>query len=118
MNEDEIDNCIFCKIAHGLTQPPVEFLAENAHAVVIRVLRPQAKAHVLAMPKEHTENIGRALRGVYSEAALAALQLGTEYAEKYLPDGYRIVTNTGADAGQAVKHLHFHVLGGEELKGI
>ena len=107
--------CIFCRIANG--ELGVDFVAESERAVAFRDLQPQAPTHVLVAPRRHVA----ALRDLGpDDAALggALLALAAEVArrEGLLAGGYRVLTNDGADAGQTVFHLHFHVLGGRPLQ--
>ncbi len=108
------DHCVFCRIARG--DFGTEFVAESEHAVAFRDLHPQAPTHVLVVPRRHIP----ALRSIGKEdAALVAglLGLAVDVAQKegIAEGGYRVLTNDGADAGQTVFHLHFHVLGGRPL---
>lgn len=104
MNKD----CIFCKIANKEIE--TEFILETDDYISFKDLNPQAPSHALVIPKEHfsslndLENIklmGRLLEGVQKTAE----KLG-------IKENYRTVINTGKEAGQAVFHVHFHVLGG------
>ena len=106
--------CIFCQIASG--DLPSEILYQDEEVIAIRDINPQAPSHVLIMPKAHipsiadvTEEQTAILARLVSAANLLAKREGI--AEK----GYRLVTNCGPDAGQAVSHLHFHLLGGRQL---
>jgi len=115
-------NCVFCKMISG--EIPIEKLAENDDAFVIRDRDPQAAVHVLVVAKWHIESLNDAFKRQRYDLTDPfdwvgpMSRLAMEWATKNLPNGYRLVTNVGADAGQLVKHLHFHVLGGETLKGI
>ena len=106
-------DCLFCSIVDGAL--PAELVAEEEQWVAFRDVNPQAPTHVLVIPRMHVESIsalGEAepdLGGVLLRAAAAVA------AREGLDDGYRVVTNTGADGGQTVPHLHFHVLGGRAL---
>lgn len=111
---ETLPDCIFCRIAGGGTGTPL--VAESEHAVAFRDLHPQAPTHVLVVPRRHLA----ALREVEAGDAVLvadALGLAVEVArrEGILDGGYRVLTNDGADAGQTVPHLHFHVLGGRPL---
>lgn len=112
MNERmaEEQACVFCRMVRG--EIPVEKLAESPYAFLIRDIHPQAPVHVLAIQKTHVPDMSAQL------TFPAVLILATEWAKVNLPNGYRIVTNIGGDAGQTVKHLHFHVLGGGPLGGM
>jgi histidine triad (HIT) family protein len=106
------ENCMFCRIAAG--ELGTEFVAQSEHAVAFDDIAPSAPVHVLVVPKRHIES----LRDL-DDPTLAGelLKLASQVAkEKGLLDGgYRVVTNDGPEAGQTVFHLHFHVLGGQQL---
>lgn len=115
----KMDNCIFCKIANGII--PVEPVMKSEHCVMIADKNPIAPTHMLVIPKEHFDNI----EGLHYEGPLDAMAiLGDMFTliDQYVEDkelhfsGYRIVINTGKDAGQTVHHLHIHLLGGATLK--
>lgn len=106
-------DCIFCKIAAGII--PSTKVYEDDKVLAFNDLSPQAPVHVLIIPKEHitsaadisADNSGVVAR-IFEVAAMLAKQSG-------LADGFRIVTNSGEGAGQSVKHLHFHLLGGRDF---
>lgn len=107
-------NCIFCKIAAG--QIPATLVFEDKDVVAFRDLHPQAKDHILIIPRQHivsmdeiTQEHGPLLASIYGAAQTIAQQIGIKQS------GYRVVTNVGPDSGQSVFHLHFHLLGGEQL---
>lgn len=108
-----MDDCLFCKIAAG--DIPSNKLYEDAQVVAFYDINPQAKVHFLVVPKKHiesaaalTEADAELLGHVFAVIAKLAKNVGLE-------NGYRVISNVGEDAGQTVKHLHFHVLGGEKL---
>lgn len=106
------DSCVFCRIASG--ELPVPILASNEHGVVFRDLHPQAPEHLLVIPRQHVASLAEATDG----AGLGALLLLAAEAAKaagLAERGYRVVANTGADGGQTVHHLHFHILGGRAM---
>lgn len=107
-----MSDCIFCKIANG--EIPSEFLYEDDRVVAFRDLNPMAPTHVLVVPKAHHDNV---VDGVPAEtlASMVAAVDAVAKAEGLDKSGFRVVMNTGADAGQAVNHLHMHVLGGKRL---
>jgi histidine triad (HIT) family protein len=108
-------DCLFCRIVAG--QIPAKVVRRNADAVAFQDINPQAPVHVLVIPTTHVAAV-RAASGADGEAVLArSLAFAAEVATELGLDkgGYRIVTNTGPDAGQSVDHLHFHVLGGRKL---
>ncbi len=102
-------DCIFCKIAaHAI---PVQAVFEDEHVLAFPDMNPQAPTHLLVIPKAHYANLGEApadLLGLLCKAA-------ADVAGQMLPDGYRVVTNTGGDGGQTVGHLHLHLLGGRPM---
>lgn len=106
-------DCIFCKIANG--EIPSTKIFENDKILAFKDLNPQAKVHVLVIPKEHiccadaidasnSSNIALIFEKIPEIAKLAGCT-----------NGYRVITNCGVDGCQSVKHLHFHVIGGEKL---
>lgn len=104
-------NCLFCRIAaHEILSTIVR---EDDDVVVFRDVRPMAPFHVLVIPKRHVRSLGEADVELAGKLAAAAARAAAEagYAER----GYRVLTNTGPDAGQSVPHLHLHVLAGRAL---
>lgn len=102
--------CLFCRIVAG--EIPATVVRETPRVVAFRDVNPQAPTHVLVIPRDHHADIAalaaaddELLAEVFREAAAVAGAEG-------LDGGYRLVTNTGPDAGQTVHHLHVHVLGG------
>ena len=106
-----MDDCIFCKIGDG--RIPVDAVLESERALVFPDLAPQAPVHLLVIPRAHFANAAEADEETLGE--LLALAARAAQARGLADGGYRIVTNTGADGGQSVGHLHFHVLGGRKL---
>lgn len=109
-----MSECLFCAISAG--DIPADVVHSDADAVVFRDISPQAPLHVLVIPRVHYAN---AAELAADDAALAGrlLALAGRVAEQegVAEGGYRIVTNTGDEAGQSVRHVHFHVLGGRGL---
>ena len=106
-------DCIVCKIAAG--EIPSTKVYEDDTVVAFNDLDPQAPVHVLIIPKEHiasaaeiNESNSAVVAHIFEVAAKIA-------AEKGLKDGFRIVNNCGDSAGQSVKHLHFHLMGGRDF---
>lgn len=114
MTEHAATDCVFCQIARG--EIGTEFVAETANAVAFRDLSPHAPTHVLIIPRRHIPSL-RDLQPEDAELAGDLLLLAADVAKaKGLEaGGYRVLTNDGADAGQTVAHLHFHLLGGKPL---
>jgi len=108
-------DCLFCKVVAG--EIPAKIVKRTAEAVVFHDIDPKAPVHVLVIPTRHVAAVRNA-KGREDEALLGRLlALSAEVASELGLDrgGYRIVTNTGPDAGQSVDHLHLHVLGGRTL---
>jgi histidine triad (HIT) family protein len=101
-------DCLFCKMAAGLIPVPKVF--EDDRFFVIRDIHPQAKTHLLIIPKVHVESLLQGCpNGLFEVATKVAAQEGLAVG------GFRSVINTGKNGGQSVFHLHLHVLGGEAL---
>jgi histidine triad (HIT) family protein len=107
-------DCIFCKIAKG--EFKTEFLYESKNIVAFRDINPMAPVHILIIPKKHITDISN-LKGKDFEIIQEIMQAVKNLAEKEHINntGYRVFSNTGEDAGQIVKHLHFHLVGGKKL---
>ena len=107
-------SCLFCRIASR--EVTAEIVRESDRIVAFRDVNPQAPTHILLIPKEHVESVaelGDQHGNVLADIAHAATQLAR--AEGIDATGWRLVTNVGADAGQSVFHLHFHLLGGRPM---
>jgi histidine triad (HIT) family protein len=110
-----MSDCLFCKI--GKKEIPASLVYEDEQMFVINDIKPQAPLHALVIPKRHIATLNDltgehdALVGaMMRRAAAVAAERGV--AER----GFRTVFNTNADGGQAVYHIHLHVLGGRSLK--
>ncbi len=108
-----MSDCIFCKIAAG--EIPSNKVYEDETVLAFYDLNPMAKVHVLIIPKEHIANVAEidasnsaVVAHIFEVIAKIAKDLG-------LDQGYRVVSNCKEFAGQSVFHLHFHLLGGEQL---
>ena len=104
---------IFSRIVAG--EIPSYKVAENDKFYAFLDIAPQAPVHILIVPKKH---YNRANELTEADAALVGhiFAVAADLAREHgIFDGYRIVTNNGADAGQTVSHLHFHLLGGKTL---
>ena len=98
-------DCIFCKIISGAFG--TEFVAENEHAVAFLDINPQAKVHILVVPKEHTTNISELED---SQSLLGLFELIREVARTKTDGQFRLQFNSGSREGQSVFHTHAHVL--------
>ena len=107
-----METCIFCKIIAG--EIPSQKVYEDELCYAFYDIEPKAPVHFLVVPKAHipsasdvTEENAAVIAHIYAVIARVTKELGVS--------SYRIVNNCGADAGQTVFHLHFHVLGGTQL---
>ena len=108
-----MENCLFCKIVKG--DIPSTKVYEDETVLSFRDIAPMAPTHILVIPKTHIPSVA----GVTAEnSAVVAhiFEVIPVIAEgEGLVNGYRVVSNCGPDACQSVPHLHFHILGGQEL---
>ena len=107
------DDCLFCNIIVG--NIPSTKVYEDELCFAFRDINPQAPVHVLVIPKEHIPSANELNKDNISYAAHILTVIPTIAAQEGLVGGYRIISNIGDDAGQTVKHLHFHVIGGKRL---
>ncbi len=108
-------NCLFCSIAGG--EMEAEIVYEDDRAVAFADINPQAPVHYLIIPRKHLAGVNeieqtdeKLIGHLYFIARKVAEEQGIA------ATGYRLVTNSGADGGQEVDHLHLHLLGGRKLK--
>ncbi len=109
-----MSDCIFCRIVAG--EIPCNKVYETETVLAFRDIAPMTPVHIVVIPKVHamqsaadvTEDNAVLVADCFKAIAVIAKQ------EK-LDNGFRVITNSGADAGQTVPHLHFHILGGEKL---
>lgn len=106
--------CIFCEIIAG--RQPAEIVFQDKWLTAFRDLFPRAPVHILIVPNQHIDSVNE-LTGdnqeLISQLFLTARQLAAK--EGLAESGYRLVINTGPDAGQSVHHLHLHLLGGKAM---
>lgn len=108
-------DCIFCKIAKK--EIPSKIVFENDRVLAFRDINPGAPVHVLVIPKKHISGIDASKdedAGLLGELQCVARDIAK--AEGVDKSGYRLVVNSGPDAGQAVAHIHLHLLGGRKFK--
>ena len=108
-------DCIFCKIACGEIKRAI--VHEDGEIVVFKDIQPQAPVHLLIIPKKHISGLTEL--GPGDEQLIGKIiALSKQLAERFSFSqcGFRLVINSGPDAGQAVDHLHFHLLGGRKFK--
>lgn len=107
-------DCIFCKIISG--EIPSKKVYEDDKILAFHDISPMAPVHVVIVPKEHISSANE-LNDSNSAVVGHIVQTAAKIAKELEIDqsGYRIVNNCGADGGQTVFHLHFHLLGGKKL---
>ena len=114
-------SCIFCKIAEG--KIPSKKVYEDDEIIAFHDIHPWAPVHFLLVPKRHIVSMAHVAEGdaplLGRLMALVPKLAQQEGCRPYPEGGFRVVVNTGADGGQEVPHLHFHVIGGPRpwLKG-
>lgn len=108
-----MEDCLFCKIIKG--EIPSDKVYEDETVFAFRDIDPQAPTHVLVISKQHirsaddvTPENSAVISHIFEVIATIAKQEG-------LTNGYRVVNNCGDSAGQTVKHLHFHLMGGRDF---
>lgn len=106
-------DCLFCKIVKG--EIPSKKVYEDETVYVFEDIEPTAPIHYLVIPKEHiskldeiTEENSGVIAHIFEVISKLAKDMG-------LKDGFRVVSNCGAQAGQSVSHIHFHMLAGREF---
>jgi histidine triad (HIT) family protein len=109
-----MEDCIFCKIIKK--EIPSEIVYEDDEILAFKDIEPVAPVHILVIPKKHISSLveiskedEQLIGRIYSKINEIAKAQGI------LEKGFRVVVNCGEDGGQAVKHLHFHLLGGQKL---
>lgn len=108
-----MSDCIFCQIMNG--DIPTTKVYEDDLCFAFQDIEPLAPTHFLVIPKVHIDSAAQidektapVIGHIYGVIAKLVKELGIQ-------EGFRVVTNCGADAGQTVHHLHFHVLAGKKL---
>lgn len=115
MNEQGYtETCVFCRLAKGLVRADIVF--QDDAIIAFKDIHPQAPVHVLVIPRRHITALWE-VDGIDIPLLGRILLACNEVAgsQGVSDTGYRIVANTGSDAGQSVDHIHFHVLGGRKL---
>lgn len=105
-------DCLFCQITGG--DRPADLVAESEQVVAFRDINPAAPTHVLLVSRRHLDSaadLGEADGELLGELFRVAGQI----AEAEGLAGWRLTTNVGREGGQAVRHLHFHLMGGRQM---
>lgn len=106
-------DCLFCRIANKEVNSKI--VLENDDLVAFQDLNPQAPTHILIVPRKHISGLSECAGEdvqLLGKIQLAAKELALKF---QLAKGFRLVVNNGRDAGQAVAHLHYHLLGGRRM---
>ena len=111
---DPTVNCLFCKIARH--EAPAKYVHEDDSVVAFEDIRPRAPTHLIVIPRRHIESLNDLssqdepiIGHLHSVAVTLARERGLDQS------GYRVVINTGRNAGQSVFHIHLHLLGGRPM---
>lgn len=116
MDVSLIEDCIFCKIIRK--EIPANVVYEDDMVIAFKDINPVAKIHIVVIPKKHIESLEKVeleKDGKYIIAIHNAIQVITRSLEIEEQE-YRVVTNISKNAGQEVKHIHYHILAGEKLR--
>lgn len=108
-----MEECLFCKIIKG--EIPSEKVYEDDEILAFKDINPLAPVHILVIPKKHIEtadDIEEIDEPIIGKIFTVIKKIAKE---NNLENGYRIINNCKEDAGQEVKHLHFHLIGGRKL---
>lgn len=106
-------DCLFCSIIKG--DIPSTKVYEDDNVLAFKDINPNAPVHILVIPKTHITSVDCVNSDNIDAVAKVLLAIPTVAKTIGLENGYRVITNVGEDGGQTVKHLHFHILGGEKL---
>jgi histidine triad (HIT) family protein len=108
-------DCLFCKIISG--EIPSKKAYEDEDIIAFHDIKPQAPVHVLVIPKKHISGVTEItpenveiVSKIFVKIPEITKKLGI------YESGFRLISNSGEDGAQTVKHLHFHILGGTKLK--
>jgi len=117
MNDQYDENNVFAKILRG--DIPCKSIKETDYSLALYDINPRAPVHILVIPKgkyvNYNDFISKSLQEEREDFFLLVHSIAKEYASS---DGFRIVSNNGADGGQEVPHLHFHILSGKVMEAL
>jgi histidine triad (HIT) family protein len=109
-----VADCLFCRVVAG--DIPATVVRDDELTVAFRDINAQAPTHLLIIPKTHYADVGTlAAEDPEALVALHRAAAAVAAAEGVAESGWRLVFNTGPDAGQSVPHVHAHVLGGRQI---
>jgi len=107
-----VAECLFCRIVAG--EVPADVVATSADAIAFRDINPQAPVHVLVVPRDHHADVAQ-LAAADPALLAAVVGLADQVASSEGDGQFRLVFNTGPEAGQSVFHVHAHLLAGARL---
>ena len=107
-----MSDCLFCKIIAG--EIPSSKVYEDELCYAFNDIAPQAPTHFLVVPKAHIQSVS-AVTAENSAVVAHFFEVIAKVCEQLGVESYRVVNNCGDQAGQTVKHLHFHVLAGRDM---
>lgn len=110
-----MEECLFCRIVDK--EIPADIVFESSKLLAFKDIDPQAPVHILIIPKKHittANDLTRKHTELLGDIVLTAKRLASEH--DVAKDGYRLVFNCNKNGGQAVYHIHLHLLGGRQMK--
>ena len=110
-----MDNCLFCRIINR--EIPSKIVYEDDKVLAFHDVEPKAPIHILLIPKTHLASLNDLASD--HEGVMAHLTLSISKVAEIMgikDSGYRVIVNCGKDSGQAVAHLHYHILGGRTFE--
>ena len=110
-----MENCVFCKIVNKAIDSNIIF--EDEEMIAFEDIEPVAPVHILIIPKKHIDSmndIDESDEKLFGRLMIAVSNIARQIG--VANEGYRLVTNTGFNGGQEIKHLHFHLIGGQRLQ--
>lgn len=111
-----MENCLFCRIVRG--ELPSQRVYEDDQVIAFADLHPVAPVHILIVPRRHFDDLNAMAESPDGPAAMTAvLQAAPRIAGQagVRESGYRLINNCGEDAGQTIRHVHFHLIGGVRM---
>ena len=111
-----MSDCIFCKIIDG--EIPSKRVYEDEHCIAFHDVQPAAPTHLLVVPRRHISSLDSLTPDDQALMGHIMTRIPEIARNQGLENGYRTVVNTGAEGGQTVFHIHFHILGGRQMTGL
>ena len=111
-----VEACLFCRIVSG--EIPSDIVYQDGEFLAFKDINPQAPTHILIIPKTHFDSLVE-ISDQQEKLIGRLVIIAKKLAEKagVAKSGYRLVLNCGAEGGQAVPHVHVHLIGGRKLSG-